>query len=49
VERFTVKAVPWFHLYQNAEKVYQSVSFIWFVWLVLFIWLNQTNQIDQMN
>ena len=34
-------------LYQNAEKVRQSVLFIWSVWSVWFVWLHETNQVDQ--
>ena len=37
---------------QEAEKVRQSVLFIWSVWSVWFVWLNETNQInktDQIN
>ena len=37
-------------LYQDAEKIRQSVLFIWsiwFVWFVWFVWLHETNQMDQ--
>ena len=35
---------------QDAEKDRQrKKNVIWFVWSVLFVWLNETNQINQMN
>jgi hypothetical protein len=35
---------------QDAETVRQcKKNVIWFVWSVLFVWLNETNQINQMN